>query len=228
MSLNQDNYMKYQALVSECENALDKNRTWDSCQNQSGETCRVLVTGKSGGLQESIDGKEHEAIDNNNSYCVPTVGENMGMYMHDRNTGKVFFFDNLGNLVRHSNPTESWMRNSNWKLSHDKNGITSDAFLQPRQMSNIASFGGSLFTSKEMDDTSVKTIDPEILRGNMNLAQRARLIQRNMQMLHESIAGKTYKKANDETIDIIEELKNISKAQTKGMGWFKAYGEDAV
>ena len=185
LNMTQNEYIQYQALVSECQNALDDNRTWESCATSNG-VCQVLVAGKGKGLMKKIDEADRKkTIDNSSSFCVPSMGARSGMFMHDKNTGRVYFFDNLGNLTSHTDPIKSWFGLRNWKLKNDSSGLASDAFLGMGPLASIAKWGGRLL-SNDMDETP-NTVDVEALRGNNRLAARARLLQRNMQMIFESL-----------------------------------------
>ena len=217
LNMTQNEYIKYQAMVTECQNALDDNRTWDSCNN-SGGVCQVLVAGKDKGIMKNLsDEDKKKSIDNNSSFCVPSMGERAGMYMHDKNTGKVYFFDNMGNMSSHVDPVKSWWDLRNWKLKNDSSGLASDAFLATGPLASIAKWGGRLL-GKEMDDDVPKMVDTAALRGNMQLAARARLIQRNMQMLFESLSPYIM----ESPTEILKKMSAKGKA-----GWYDKDGKDA-
>ena len=216
LTLSKNQYVEYQALVTECQAALDSNRSWKSCADESGTICQVLATGKDGGIKRTgslTDEDKKKSIDDSNAFCVPKMGEDHGLYMHDPNTGRVFFYDNLGNTTAHTDPTKGWFGNNYHKLVKGE----PTGMLSVPQLANIAHFGGFL-KGKEMDVTA-NMISPESLRINGNLSARARRAQTNMQILHHSIAP--YLKSGTVT----DALKSMSK---NAAGYYNEDGSDAL
>jgi len=194
--MTQDQYIQYRALMQECANSLDSNRSWGSCVDTTvgnKQICQILATGKGnkGGMKKKDDIKPNErknVVDNRKAYCVPSMGQQAGLYAHNPNTGKVLFFDNFGNMDTYADPLRSWWDLRNWKLKNDKTGIKGDAFLNSGWLASIARWGGRLRGKEMDDDEDIRTVDIAALDKNMNLSARARIIQRNMQLFFESFA----------------------------------------